>query len=584
MNPHRTLWRHHSIFFIILRRMRAPLIVLITIMAISVLGLHLAPGIDADGNPHHLSFFHAFYFISYTATTIGFGEILYDFSEQQRLWVTACIYMSVVGWGYTVGSLFSLLADRNLQQAIATQGFMRSVRRLQEPFYLVCGYGETGSLILSALDRLGLRAVVIETDENRVGEVDLHGYEADVPALAGDARNPELLRLSGLTHPSCAGVMAITNDDEANLAIAICSRLLAPRLPALCRTESREIAANMASFGTRHIINPFEKFGEYLVLALHAPSAWHLLSWLTGLPGSEIERHRDPPRGHWILCGHGRFGRVLVEAMDREAVPLTIIDREPVPDLDHAWIQGDGTGAIALEAAGIRQAAGILAVTSSDVNNLSIAVTARELNRDIFVVVRQNQSVNQSLFNAFDADITMVPSEIIAHECLAVLTTPLLAPFLQEMRQQPPEWCEYLLIRLNARLGKEVPTVWSVRLNLTGTPALYRRLVKGDDIEIEQLLQSHHNRNRPLTCEVLYLKRDNSDNLLVPKTNTRLGPGDELLLAGSRDAKNELEFALSNPHALTYVLSGEDSPEGWVWDQYHQWRQRRQDRETPTSH
>lgn len=73
------LARHHSVFFLIMRRMRTPLIMLITIMAISVLGLTLVPGVDDDGKVTYLSFFHALYFMSYTATTIGFGEVPYSF-------------------------------------------------------------------------------------------------------------------------------------------------------------------------------------------------------------------------------------------------------------------------------------------------------------------------------------------------------------------------------------------------------------------------------------------------------------------------------------------------------------------------
>lgn len=166
------------------------------------------------------------------------------------------IYMSVFCWAYTLGTVFALLSDRNLRQAIATQRFVREVRRLREPFYLVCGYGETGRLICHALDRMGLRSVVLEIDEAKVGEIDLHSFAADVPALCADASNPELLGYAGLTHPNCAGVIALTNNDATNLAIAIAARLLAPKLPALCRAEHRETSANMASFGTRHIINP----------------------------------------------------------------------------------------------------------------------------------------------------------------------------------------------------------------------------------------------------------------------------------------------------------------------------------------
>ena len=151
-----------STIFLVLRRLRTPLIVLIVIFAVSVLGLTLVPGPpdpNGGGPGPRMSFFHAVYFISYTATTIGFGEIPYTFSDQQRLWVIVSIYLSVIGWAYTLGSVFSLLADRSLRQAIAMQGFVRAVRRLREPFYLVCGYGETGRLICDALDRMGLREI-----------------------------------------------------------------------------------------------------------------------------------------------------------------------------------------------------------------------------------------------------------------------------------------------------------------------------------------------------------------------------------------------------------------------------------------
>ena len=99
---------HTSTIFLVLRRLRTPLIVLITLFAISVLGLTLMPGPpDPNGGQlPRMSFFHAVYFISYTATTIGFGEIPYAFSEQQRLWTVVCIYMSVVGWA--ASTTFSL--------------------------------------------------------------------------------------------------------------------------------------------------------------------------------------------------------------------------------------------------------------------------------------------------------------------------------------------------------------------------------------------------------------------------------------------------------------------------------------------
>jgi Trk K+ transport system NAD-binding subunit len=555
----------------IIRRLRAPLILLTVIIAVSVLGLTLAPGPLVDGQPSNMNFFWAFYFISYTATTIGFGEIPYAFSDQQRLWIVFCIYMSVIGWAYTLGTVFALLADRNLQQAIALMRFRRSVLRMSDPFYLVCGYGETGRRICQALNRRGLRMVVIETNETRAGEIDLSDYDVDVPALAADASNPDILHQAGLTHSNCAGVIAVTDNDDANLAISITTRLLSPRLPVVARAETREIAANMAAFGTAHIINPFESFTETLTLALRAPAAWHLVEWLTNLPGTSIERQREPPHGAWVLCGYNRLGRLLIEALDANGSPVTIIDLHPqgttsIPPAC-SWIQGNASERGILEAAGIQKAVGLAVCTESDVNNLSIAVTACELNKNLFVLMRRNTVSNHVLFEAFASDLAFVPSEIIAHECLSILSTPLLSRFLADIhKRKDEEWCAWLFNRLTRYLGEMTPEIWSERINLSRAPALYRRLMHGEAITLDQLLHSHANRYEYIGCEVLYIVRDNSEKFIVPVASTPIFLGDDLLLAGRPGSRDAFGLNISNDNALTYILTGDDNQHGWIWN------------------
>lgn len=113
----------NSILFLILRRMRAPLITLIVSYAISILGFTLMPGSDATGKPWEMSLFEAFYVVSYTATTIGFGEIPYAFSTAQRLWMTFSIYLTVIAWFYAIGKIIALVQDSGLRQAITVSRF-----------------------------------------------------------------------------------------------------------------------------------------------------------------------------------------------------------------------------------------------------------------------------------------------------------------------------------------------------------------------------------------------------------------------------------------------------------------------------
>ncbi|MEJ2468939.1 MAG: portal protein, partial [Campylobacterales bacterium] len=60
----------NTALFLIIRRLRVPMFVLITTFAISILGMVLIPGVDDQGRPYHMTFFDAFYFITYTASTI----------------------------------------------------------------------------------------------------------------------------------------------------------------------------------------------------------------------------------------------------------------------------------------------------------------------------------------------------------------------------------------------------------------------------------------------------------------------------------------------------------------------------------
>jgi voltage-gated potassium channel len=554
----------NTAFFVALRHMRAPLIFLIAIFAISVGGLVLIPGVDAEGKSWRMDFFHALYFISYTATTIGFGEIPHPFTDVQRLWVIFCIFLSVIGWAYAISKLFAVIQDRGFKQAVTGQRFEHAVKRLGEPFYLICGYGETGQLLARSLDHLNIRFVVIDINPDRIDELDLQDFLFDAPGLVGDARLPNNLIMAGLTHPNCVGVIALTNDNSANLAVAIAVRLLNPAIPALCRATTVDVAANMASFGTRHIIDPFEKFGEYLALAIRSPGSYRLLEWLTGLPGTELAAERQPPHGNWLVCGYGRFGQAIIRHITREKLDVTLIDtRPPSRETRLPWIVGEGTRAETLREAGIEKAVGIIAGTDDDINNLSIVVTARELNPKLFVVLRQNRQANRELFKAFDSDFTVIPSEIIAHECLAILTTPLLSRFLEIVKRKDDAWADHVVNRISAVTGTRVPAIWSVTIDARQASVVVETIHRSA-IRLDSVLRDPVNRSRQMPCVPLMLVRG-AEVIEIPAPDLALREGDSILFAGQSSVIPDQQAILRNLKVLNYVLFGTEVASSWVW-------------------
>ncbi len=560
-----------SILFLILRRMRAPLITLVVSYTITVFGFTLMPGVDAAGKPWHMSLFEAFYVVSYTSTTIGFGEVPYAFSTAQRLWMVFTIYLTVISWFYALGKMIALAQDPALRQAFTLARFARAVRLLHEPFYIVCGYGGTGSLLVDALDRHGIRAVTVEILQDRINELELKDYQSPVPGLCADARLPDILLQAGILHPMCGGVAALTDDDHANLAIAVAVKLLKPDLKVLCRAENQETAANMASFGTDHIINPYELFGEHLAMEVHALGTYLLHEWLTGVPGSSLPSPACPPIGKWIVCGYGRFGKSVVENLHREHMQTVIIEADPELTGCTDCIVGSGAEARTLLEAGIHDAVGIVAGTDNDVNNLSIVMTALELKPDLFVVIRKNNRSNAPLFQKFDADITMQPSDIIAHECLAHLITPLLAQFLSHARNQSNAWANELVGRLVETVGEQVPETWRVTLSGELSPAVINLLDHGKTVTLYTIMRDPANRDQTLPLVPLLLSRD-GESILLPDPSMPLEIGDLIMFCGKHLARSSQALTLTNRKVLTYVLDGTELPDGLVWRWIYQRR------------
>ena len=555
--------------FLVLRRMRVPLITLVLVFAVSVFGLTLVPGQDADGEPVRTSFFHAFYFMSYTATTIGFGELPNAFTDAQRLWVVVCIYLTVVAWAYAIGALLTLLQDRAFRHALAVQHFERKVRRIAEPFLVVAGYGQTGALLVRSFDALGRRLVVLDSDAEKIDALDLMSYRGDVPGLAADVRSPHQLRRAGLESPHCEGVLALTDDDEANLAVAMAAALLRPDLPVVARTVSPQIGNRMRAFGSPIVINPFDRFGEHLLLALKAPATYRLMTWLEAGPGAPLPPPGQPSRtGRWIVCGYGRFGQAVTADLRKAGLEVTVVEQDP--DLAEVArvhgvevVEGDATDASVLRRADPADAVGVVAGTDNDTTNLSVADAARDLQPGISLIGRRNLPANALLYAAMHLDAVLVPTELVAHEAYAHLSTPLLWRFLQEMPAQGDVWASRLLVEMADRCGQHLAALWKVRLTAREAPALQRWLVEGE-VTVADLLRSPDDREQELDAMVLLLMRGDH-SILTPDGDTVLEPDDQVLVAGRPTSRRALDTTLVVEPVCDYVITGERQPVGTVW-------------------
>ncbi|MBP0049097.1 NAD-binding protein [Marinobacterium sp. AK62] len=549
----------NNLVFLFMRRLRAPLITLITVYAISVFGMTLIPGRDADGNVWYMDFFHAFYFVSYMGTTIGFGELPYEFTDAQRMWVTLSIYATVISWLYGIGQTLAVLQEPMFGRLMRLRGFRNHVRNLREPFYLVCGYGVTGSIVVRRLVNRGIRAVVIDIEQDRIDALELDNLEIPVPALCGDASLPDILDHAGLQHSHCIGVLALTNNDNVNLSVAIASKLLAPKRQVITRTNAEVTTANMASFGTDMIVDPFRAYAEYMALAARSPHKLLVFDWLMNPRHRTLSSAYKHVPGRWIICGYGRFGRALATAFAAEEMEMTIIDPSPgnLAAVKQAVV-GVGTEAHTLREAGVETAVGIIAGTDNDADNLSIIMTARELNPKLTTVVRQNLHENSLVFRNSRCDFVMEPGRIIANRILAQLKTPLLARFLEQLQLRDDVWAHTLVNRMSSVVGDQELDSWAVSVTPSTAPAVMA-LMDERSISLRYLGKDPRQRDRQLACFPLLIKSGESIKLL-PGELHELQEGDEILFCGLSSAKRQMEWSVNNYNVLHYLLTGEDPP------------------------
>ena len=256
--PHASATQASETIFLIMRRMRAPLIVLIVIFAVSVLGPDADPGPGRAGPAVADGLFRRVLLHELHRVDDRIRRVPVPVHVRQRMWVTFAIYLTVIGWAYAIGSLLTLLQDRAFRHALALQQFSAQGAAAAGAIPADRRVRPDRGVARQAFDALGQQFVVI--DSRRTASTTLIWWPTTPTCPAWSVtcatRAPAV---AGLDHPFCAGVLALTGDDEVNLAVTMAAALLRPDLPVIARTVSPAIAYRMHAFGTPSVVNPFDR-------------------------------------------------------------------------------------------------------------------------------------------------------------------------------------------------------------------------------------------------------------------------------------------------------------------------------------
>src|SRR4030042_2985614 len=138
-----------------------------------------------------------------------------------------------------------------------------------------------------------------------------------------------------------------------------------------------------------------------------------------------VEKRLKDLKDHYIVCGYGRMGKIIVRELNHERLSFVVIEKNTEMSNekeDILIIQGDATKDDGLKKAAIERAKCLISVLPTDAENLFVVLSARGLNPNLLIVARAGEEGSGRKLLRAGADKVVSPYHIgglrIAHTVL----------------------------------------------------------------------------------------------------------------------------------------------------------------------
>ncbi len=148
----------------------------------------------------------------------------------------------------------------------------------------------------------------------------------------------------------------------------------------------------------------------------------------------KLEKKIKELMNHYIICGYGRMGRIICNELKSKKVPILVIEKEILKtdsDNDTLFHFGDATSDEILKEGGIEQAKGLVAVLSTDAQNLFVVLSARGLNPNLHIVARSLEEGTEQKFLRAGADRVISPYHIGGMRMASIILKPAVVDFIE---------------------------------------------------------------------------------------------------------------------------------------------------------
>jgi voltage-gated potassium channel len=137
----------------------------------------------------------------------------------------------------------------------------------------------------------------------------------------------------------------------------------------------------------------------------------------------------DHLKGHVIVCGFGRIGRLLARDLMAAGAGFVIVEREEsrivhARGMGYLCVQGEATDEQTLNEAGIARARILATVLPDDAANVFITLSARSLNKEIKIIARGEAPTTEGKLLHAGANQVVLPAHIGAERIAEMILYP----------------------------------------------------------------------------------------------------------------------------------------------------------------
>jgi len=138
---------------------------------------------------------------------------------------------------------------------------------------------------------------------------------------------------------------------------------------------------------------------------------------------------------HYILCGAGETGQSVIDQFKKRKADFVVIekDRDKIDNLisqDILTIEGDAANEHILKKAQISKAKGLVTALNNDADNVLTVLTAREMNKTLYIVSRAIEKNADIKLKRAGADNTISPNVLGGTRMASLLMRPTIVSFL----------------------------------------------------------------------------------------------------------------------------------------------------------